>query len=261
VVAQISCGDAPKDVPVNTQDSLKGDVEGKAQLFTKLLGNANIKGTVDTSRTELYEHHQNLDQHQIDMMLMWVSCQTISADKNLSTPDKLKLWLEVYSAISRHSAAPVYPDQRQTEHQKDLAATEASPLQQAREALETNLWQGQYFCDGGVADVRLTKVSVTPDGALHGDIRGMMQFTVVQGQPRVPTSPIAVEGDLKIETGLRRTGLLILFPLAHPLKEPQNYTMSLDLQSGTLTDENVSQGDVSNCVHKSKLILFRSHTP
>lgn len=156
---------------------------------------------------------------------------------------------------------PIKQDyQRQTELQKASAVADASPLQQAREALEANLWQGQYFCDGGVADVRLTQVRVTPDGDLHGDVRGMMQFTVVQGQPRVPTDPIAVEGDLKIETGLRKTGLLILFPTSHPLKEPQSYTMTLDLQGGTLADENVSQGDVSNCVHKSKIVL-RTHTP
>lgn len=41
-VAQVNCGEQPKDVPTETQQELKGDVEGKAQLFTKLLGNAEL---------------------------------------------------------------------------------------------------------------------------------------------------------------------------------------------------------------------------
>jgi hypothetical protein len=98
--AQISCGDATKDVPTAIQEQLKGDVQGKAQLFTKLLGTAEIKGTVDASRTELYEAHKDLDQHQIDMYFMWISCQTISSDKSLQTKDKLKLWEEIHSSFA-----------------------------------------------------------------------------------------------------------------------------------------------------------------
>jgi hypothetical protein len=91
----VSCGDASKDVPLVIEEQLRGDVEGKAQLLTKMLGSAQIKGTVDASRTELQEEHKNLDQHQIDMYYLWVSCQVIIADKNLSTPDKVKLWADV----------------------------------------------------------------------------------------------------------------------------------------------------------------------
>jgi hypothetical protein len=87
-------------VPKFIQDQLKGDVEGKAQVFTRLLGDAQLKGTIDTSRTELYQEHGNLDQHQIDMYFMWVSCQTINADKKLTTSEKIKLWTEVHSAFA-----------------------------------------------------------------------------------------------------------------------------------------------------------------
>jgi hypothetical protein len=98
-VAQTKCGDAPKEVPLLTQEQLKGDVEGKAQVLTRLLGGAQIKGTIDTSRMELQEAHQNVDQHQIDMYFMWVSCQTINLDQTLSTTDKVRLWTEVHAAF------------------------------------------------------------------------------------------------------------------------------------------------------------------
>src|SRR5260370_37776756 len=61
-MAQISCGELPKDLPVAVREQLKGDVEGKAQLLTKMLGDAQLKGKVETSRTELHQEHSNLDQ-------------------------------------------------------------------------------------------------------------------------------------------------------------------------------------------------------
>jgi len=79
--AQRSCGDAPKEIPVLIQEQLKGDVTGKAQTFMKL-GAGQIQGAVDASRTELYEQHKSVDQHQIDMYFMWVSCQVIMAGQD-----------------------------------------------------------------------------------------------------------------------------------------------------------------------------------
>jgi hypothetical protein len=105
--AQIVCGNAPKDVPVSIQEQLKGDVDGQAQALTKLIGTAQIKGAVETSRTEIYEAHKNLDRHQIDMYFLWVSCQTISSDKNMATADKLTLWENVVSVLGAAKDAQV----------------------------------------------------------------------------------------------------------------------------------------------------------
>jgi hypothetical protein len=98
--AEVSCGDAPKDVPVSTQEQLKADVDSKAQLLTKLLGNAQLKGTIDESRAELYEQHKNIDQHQIDMYYMWISCQTITSDKTISTEEKVKLLSDIRASFN-----------------------------------------------------------------------------------------------------------------------------------------------------------------
>jgi hypothetical protein len=107
--AQVSCGDPPKDVPVYIQEQLKGDAEGKAQALTRVLGGLEIKGSVDASRTELYEQHRNLDQHQIDMYFMWVSCQAIMADRTLTTADKLKMWTQVRSAFGSSTIGDARP--------------------------------------------------------------------------------------------------------------------------------------------------------
>jgi hypothetical protein len=72
--AQVSCGDASKDIPLSTQEQLRGDVEGKAQALTKLLGDAEVKGSVEASREELHQQHPNVDEFQMDMFFMWISC-------------------------------------------------------------------------------------------------------------------------------------------------------------------------------------------
>jgi hypothetical protein len=104
-VAQNACGNTPNEVPVETQETLKGDVEGRAQMLTKLLGAAQVKGAIETGRKELYEHHQNLDQHQVDMYFMWVSCQVIMSDKTLPTGDKIKLWNSVKPTFTQKIAS------------------------------------------------------------------------------------------------------------------------------------------------------------
>lgn len=107
--ADAVCGPAPSQVPTMSQEQLKADAEGKAQILTKLLPGAQIKGAVDMSREELYQEHQNVDQYQINMYFMWVSCQTIMSDTKLSTADKIRLWTDVRNAFPNPSSSNVMP--------------------------------------------------------------------------------------------------------------------------------------------------------
>jgi hypothetical protein len=110
---QISCGDMPK-IQRSIEQKLKGDVEGKAQLFTKLLGNADVQGAVETSKTELYQQHQDVGKDEIDLYFAWVSCQTIASDRNLSSTDKVNQWMAIYKVMLGHGPA-VASDEDSTE--------------------------------------------------------------------------------------------------------------------------------------------------
>ena len=104
---QISCGDVPK-IQRSVEQKLKADVEGKAQLFTKLLGNADVKGTVEKSKTELYQEHQDVGKDEIDLYFAWVSCQTIASDQSLSSTDKVNQWMAIYKVLlGRGPAGPI----------------------------------------------------------------------------------------------------------------------------------------------------------
>lgn len=61
----VNCGEQPK-IPPDVEESIKGDVQGKAQLFTKLLGNAELKGAVEASKKELQQKYKNVDKIRID---------------------------------------------------------------------------------------------------------------------------------------------------------------------------------------------------
>jgi WD40 repeat protein len=95
----VNCGEQPKELPPDVQERIKGDVEGKAQLFTKLLGSAQLKGTVEASKTELQQKYKDVDKAQMDRYMSWVSCQSIMQDKDLTTLQKNKLWLDLYREI------------------------------------------------------------------------------------------------------------------------------------------------------------------
>jgi hypothetical protein len=85
-------------------------VEGKAQLFTKLLGDANLKGQIELSKNELHQKYLNIDKSQIDRYMAWVSCQNIFYDKTLTTPEKTELLIKVYHELvpsgDHHSEMP-----------------------------------------------------------------------------------------------------------------------------------------------------------
>ncbi|HME22393.1 MAG TPA: hypothetical protein VKI44_13795 [Acetobacteraceae bacterium] len=98
--AQVQCGNQPQDVPPDVQQRIQGDVEGKAQLFTKLLGDVNLKGKVDSSKNEVYQKYIDLDKAQIDHYMIWVACQNIMLDRQLTSPEKLKLWIEIYRELT-----------------------------------------------------------------------------------------------------------------------------------------------------------------
>lgn len=104
VRAQVECGETPSQVPVSTQEQLKGDVEGKVQILTKFLPGAQIKGAVEMRKNELYQEHRNVDKYQIDMYFSWVSCQAIMHDSSLATADKMKLWTDVRNAFEPRDA-------------------------------------------------------------------------------------------------------------------------------------------------------------
>ena len=46
-----TCGEQPQNLPIEVQQQIKGDAEGKAKLAVRLLGDASLSGSVESSST------------------------------------------------------------------------------------------------------------------------------------------------------------------------------------------------------------------
>ena len=84
--AQPSCGDPPR---VDDQ-SLKGTLEGKAKLLSNMIGNANLKGELETARTDVFSKYPQADRTRSEAYLEYMLCSFVLSDPKLSAQDKLK---------------------------------------------------------------------------------------------------------------------------------------------------------------------------
>jgi hypothetical protein len=92
--AQPSCGDPPR---VDDQ-TLKGDLEGKAQFLSKLVGDANLKGQIEAARTDVFSKYPNAGQAHSDAYLEYMFCSFVLSDPKLTAQEKLAAILEFRQA-------------------------------------------------------------------------------------------------------------------------------------------------------------------
>lgn len=95
----VDCGPKPDLVPSSSTEGFKADASGKAQLFSKVLPQADVKGNVEAWRSEQHQKYCSLDHQQKDLFFQWVSCQNIMHSTTMSTEEKQKQWGEVLAAF------------------------------------------------------------------------------------------------------------------------------------------------------------------
>jgi hypothetical protein len=81
---QPSCGHPPR---VDDQ-SLKGDLEGKAKFLSSLVGDAGLKGRIETARTDILSKYPNADKTRSDAYLQYMLCSFVLSDPKLSAQEK-----------------------------------------------------------------------------------------------------------------------------------------------------------------------------
>lgn len=80
------CGDSP---PV-ANETLKADIKGKAQLLTKYVGDAELGGQIQTSRTEIFSKYPDAEKSRSNAYFEYQVCILIMSDTTRSNVDKLK---------------------------------------------------------------------------------------------------------------------------------------------------------------------------
>ncbi len=80
-----ACGEAP----IVEDGKLKGELETKAQFLSRFLGDASLKGHVETERSDVLSRYPNADTLRINQYFLYVVCVTIMADNKMATTEKL----------------------------------------------------------------------------------------------------------------------------------------------------------------------------
>jgi hypothetical protein len=84
--AQPSCGEPPR---VDDQ-SLKGDLEGKAKFLSSLVGDANLKGQAEAVRTDIFRNYPEASKTRSDAYLQYMFCSFVLSDPKLSAKEKFQ---------------------------------------------------------------------------------------------------------------------------------------------------------------------------
>src|SRR5215469_16431246 len=89
------CGDPPR---VDDQ-SLKGDLEGKAKFLSSLVGDAALKGQIETARTDVFGKYPDANRAHSDTYLLYMFCTSVLSDPKLSAQEKFRAILEFRQAL------------------------------------------------------------------------------------------------------------------------------------------------------------------
>jgi hypothetical protein len=99
--AQPSCGEPPR---VDDQ-TLKGEVEGKAKFLSSLVGDANLKGQIETARTDIFSKYPNAGSTRSDAYLEYVFCSFVLSDPKWTAEAKFRAILE-FRQVAAQPAQP-----------------------------------------------------------------------------------------------------------------------------------------------------------
>lgn len=80
------CGDPP---PLS-DDKLSGELKSKAQFLSRFLGDAQLEGNIESTRTEVLSKYPNADRVIADQYLLYQTCVMLMKDDSLPTTQKLE---------------------------------------------------------------------------------------------------------------------------------------------------------------------------
>ena len=80
----IDCGSVPPVI----DETLKGAIEGKANVLSRLLGDAALSGEIDTAKNDIFFKYPDADKTRINAYFLYIMCQSVFNDNTLTEPQK-----------------------------------------------------------------------------------------------------------------------------------------------------------------------------
>ncbi|MCP3380171.1 MULTISPECIES: hypothetical protein [unclassified Bradyrhizobium] len=107
---QINCGPPPTlSQELQNNEAIKGNLQGKAQLLSKYVGQAELGGQIETTKSEIYTQSQDYYPAQQEAYLSYLFCSIISADPKFTTPEKLDALIKYKAARQKSSSNDLPP--------------------------------------------------------------------------------------------------------------------------------------------------------
>jgi hypothetical protein len=98
------CGEPPR-----VDDfSLKGELDGKAKFLSSFLGDAGLKGQIETARTDVFSKYPNADRARSDSYLQYMLCTFVLSDPKLTPQEKFRA-LQEFRQPSITTSGPQSP--------------------------------------------------------------------------------------------------------------------------------------------------------
>lgn len=90
-----SCGDPP----IVADESLKGTIDGKANLLSRYLGHAELGGKLETAKTDIFSKYPKAGEARGLAYFQYVMCSLLMSDHSLTTREKVDEWMRVKAVL------------------------------------------------------------------------------------------------------------------------------------------------------------------
>lgn len=94
------CGDAP----LIADERLRGELDTRATVVSRLIGDARFKGQVEIERKDVLSRYPNADKLRLNQYFLYTVCLVIMNDRSMSAEQKLKSLIEARESIFLPSA-------------------------------------------------------------------------------------------------------------------------------------------------------------
>src|SRR5690349_15629764 len=94
---EIKCG----EMPLIADENLKAEIQGKARLLSRYLGDAALSGQIETSRKDIFAKYPDAQKSRSDAALEYQMCEYLRRDTTHSDFEKFKILREMNGAFSK----------------------------------------------------------------------------------------------------------------------------------------------------------------
>lgn len=105
----IDCG----AMPVVTDESFAGEINGQARLLSRYFGNAELSGRIEQTRKDIFSKYSDQQASRQDSALQYQMCEYLKRDTTHSDFEKFKILRDMRQSFQKPIQVPLHGKQNQ----------------------------------------------------------------------------------------------------------------------------------------------------